>query len=71
MVAYSPVTNRRSVWPLSIANMRLSLLVCSAVALATSVVVARQSDVISLSAEDFENAVNNEPLIVVNFGGPW
>lgn len=54
--------------------MHLSSLITSAasvLALATFATAEGASDVLSLTADTFESAVNPEPLILVEFFAPW
>jgi protein disulfide-isomerase A1 len=51
-------------------RLRLSLS-ASLLALATSVIADAASDVISLTASNFESVVSAEPLILVEFFAPW
>lgn len=47
------------------------LATASFLALAVSVFADAESDVISLSASNFEELVNPEPIILVEFFAPW
>ncbi|KZT74384.1 protein disulfide isomerase [Daedalea quercina L-15889] len=51
--------------------MRLNTLLSSAAALFASYVAADASDVINLTAENFDAVVKPEPLILVEFFAPW
>ncbi|KAH9938155.1 thioredoxin-like protein [Fomitopsis serialis] len=51
--------------------MRFSLLASSAAALFASFVAADASDVINLTAENFDAVVQPEPVILVEFFAPW
>ncbi|TFY68678.1 hypothetical protein EVJ58_g843 [Rhodofomes roseus] len=51
--------------------MRFSLLASSAVALYASLATADASDVINLTAENFDAVVKPEPVILVEFFAPW
>jgi protein disulfide-isomerase A1 len=51
--------------------MRVSLLSSLFLAAATSVFAADDSDVIDLTASNFESIVNPKDLILVEFFAPW
>lgn len=61
--------------PLPLTTMRYSSIFSSvsalALALATLAAAEEASDVINLSASDFDSLVNPEPLILVEFFAPW